>query len=154
MSNGTQPRLRTQPPKSGSQADALKRLEQLDGWTEEPAKAAADAIGATQAIHASSAIRPSNAAEDAQLAQAVEPAKPVQAVKAAKKTQPVQQYPWATAEQGWRPVMRQFNIRVTEDVYLRLKWLGETTYGSNMTQIAIEAITDRVTAMLKERGVK
>lgn len=155
MSNG-QPRLRTLPPKSASQAEALKRLDALDEWSEQPAKDVAAAIVASQPAQASSA---SSTAQPTQASQATQTAEPVKASKPAKKVQPAQpQYPWSTAgegaQAGGRPATRQFNIKVPEDIYLRLKWLGETTYGTNMTQIAIEALAERVASMLKERGIK
>lgn len=137
MSNGTasakQPKLRP-PPKltlepTASTEKTLERLEALKDWTEEPAKRAAAALG--EEDRAEPQPEPENAPEPREKA----------------KTQ----YPW---QQPGLEGTHLSNFKLDLRLFLKLKYLGETTYGSNMTKILTEALEPKVNKMLKERGIK
>lgn len=125
--NSGQPKIRTQPPSKSSQQDALARLEKLDAWTEEPSRDVAAAIGAEP--HAETPV-----------------VKPVAPRKGRGG-----EFPWQDVPEGSE---RQLNVKAPADLHLKLKWLGDTTYGTNMTQIIIDALQDVAKKMLKERGIK
>lgn len=146
MSNG-HPKLRTMPPKA-PESDALKRLQALETWTEEPAKAAAESIEPAQMAAGEGAAEASVAQEAKAASTARQASKASSASKASQKVET--EAPWGQAGEG----VRQLNIRIPDEVFVRLKWLGDTTYGTNMTQLAIQAISEKVEAMLKERGIK
>lgn len=61
------------------------------------------------------------------------------------------EFPWQTVPEGSE---RQLNVKVPADLHFKLKWLGDTTYGTNMTQIIIDALQDVAKKMLRERGIK
>lgn len=144
MSNG--PKLRTQPPKSSPNA-ALNRLAALDAWTEAPAKAAAQSLstqeegGAPESADAASdaikASEPSNASSHSKQS------------KVSKHAEP--SYPWEGIAEDQS---HQFNIKIPKALYMRLKWLGDTTYGTSMTQLAVQGLEAQAAKMLKERGIK
>lgn len=46
-----------------------------------------------------------------------------------------------------------FNFKLPAELAARLKYVGGSTYGQNMTSIVIEAVTERVNSMLKERNL-
>jgi hypothetical protein len=143
MSTG--PKLRTQPPKA-PQVDPLARLQALESWSEEPAKAQADALAANRSEGeglATPAMKPS---EHSQPSTATKPSDAAEPSKASKPS-----YPWDGVDDGQS---HQFNIKIPKALYLRLKWLGDTTYGTSMTQIAIQGLEARAAKMLKERGIK
>jgi hypothetical protein len=138
MSSGTasakQPKLRPPPkltpaPAPTTTAETLDRLGKLDEWTEEPARRAA------AALEGKGEETPQPAAENAPEAQ--ETAKP--------------EYPW---QQPGMEGTHLANFKLERRLFLKLKYLGETTYGSNMTKILSEALEPKVNKMLKERGIK
>lgn len=49
---------------------------------------------------------------------------------------------------------RMSTYRLPERVYLKLKWLGETTYGTNATKILCDILEPELNRMLKERGIE
>lgn len=131
MSNGNlskQPKLSSRPPALNT-TQTLERLEVLDEWSEQPAKIAADAISHEQ----------------------VSSPQPVKENKP-KKREIGERYPWddITDINTKQPLY----MRVPLSLYLKLKWLGDTTYGTDMTTITIEAVEAKVNKMLKERGIK
>lgn len=129
MSNGNlskQPKLSSRAPTLNT-AQTLERLEVLDEWSEQPAKTAADAISHEQVSS------PQPAKEN----------KP-------KKREIGESYPW---EEEVNSVVA-LHIKLPANLFAKLKFLGETTYGSNMTKIIIEALEPKVNKMLKERGIK
>ncbi|MGF6641811.1 hypothetical protein [Paraburkholderia sp. MM6662-R1] len=64
---------------------------------------------------------------------------------------PRQAYPW----EGATPRIKQtFNLRMPEDDYLKLKWLGDTQYGETMHSIALAAVCEAVNARLKALGIE
>lgn len=144
MSNG--PKLRTQPPKA-PQVDPLARLQALESWSEEPAKAQASALAKPEGEGAAiPAAQPSEASTPSTANDAAEPSKDSKQSKDSKPS-----YPWDGVDDGQS---HQFNIKIPKALYLRLKWLGDTTYGTSMTQIAIQGLEARAAKMLKERGIK
>jgi len=46
--------------------------------------------------------------------------------------------------------MHQCSIRLPREIYQKLKYLGETTYGESMNDIAMAAIEREVNRRLKE----
>ena len=130
MNNG-QPKLRTRPP-SGDQASTLARLERLNDWTEEPARAVAASIGAA----------PREAAPEAPEA-APGPAKP------ARKTSG--DHPWSDKPSDHYV---QMNVRIPADLYAKLRWLGSTTYDSSMTKIVTDSLQKTAKKMLGERNIQ
>lgn len=173
MSNG-KPALRGKP---GSRLD---RLSALDSWTEQPVvgeRAAVTVAGAGQGADTSSIPHDPNTgemrvpAETAreiesvitavdQLAQEVAPAPIALRKRGAppKHQQYVKQVqtnqggpkPWAVLEQLVQ--MQAVSYRLPRELYLQLKYLGDTTFGKSMNDIVVEAVEKEVDRRLRERG--
>jgi hypothetical protein len=115
----------------------LQRLEKLQSWTEEPARAVAESLG--QATEAAAAVEPPAAAQ--------EPAQPSVPIKRAGQGA----LPWDGVPED---VYRQFNVRLPAKLAMQLKWLGDTTFDTSMTKIVTESLHKTVKKMLAERGIK
>lgn len=169
MSNGKQPVLRSKP---GSRLD---RLAALDNWTEEPV--IGDRAAAGQG--ASEPATPHHA-DTGELRVPVETARQLESVMAgvdelASEISPApialrkrgappkhQRYaqqvqtnqggpkPWAVLEQ--LVPMQAVSYRLPRELYLQLKYLGDTTFGKSMNDIVVEAIEKEVDRRLRERG--
>ncbi len=129
MSNGNlnkQPKLSSKAP-TLNVPETLERLNALEEWSEQPARVAADAIKHEQVV------RPKSVKENAPK------------VKVGEGT-----YPWEDGVNGVVSV----NFKLPANLFAKLKYIAETTYGSNMTKIVIEALEPKVDKMLKERGIK
>lgn len=70
------------------------------------------------------------------------------AAKPAKAKKPAM--PWDAIDEA---AIQPFSARLNTRLFLKLKYLGETTYGTNMTKILHEALAEKVSVMLKERGI-
>lgn len=105
----------------------------MSDWTEEPAKKAAQALEPDKP--AAEASPPQEAAET--------PAVPQKSAS---------EYPWS--EQGDSKAKQPLYLRIPVPLYLKLKWLGDTTFGTDMTAIAVQALNDKVQSLLKERGIE
>ena len=117
---------------------ALDKLSALDGWSEQPA------------------VTASNALEDVKIQKTPnDPPKAEKPVRALKKEVEegvkAAKLPWDDASDR---LTINFMLRPSETLHAKLKYLGETTYGSSMHKIAIEAVEHAVEKMLKERGIK
>ncbi len=108
-----------------------ERLEKLDEWTEAPAKEVAASI-----------------------------AKPAESTAVAPKPEKKGKdtgYPWESVPAtgaSFLAAQKSVNFKIPMDLYLKLKWLGETTYLSDMTKIVTEALQEKTGKLLKERGIK
>lgn len=144
MSNGPQNKIRTLPPastKAGQGAkDALDRLRKLDEWTEEPVKDALDAL---------TPPKPAEAPQSAQTTTGVGEGASTQVATVGDHPTT----PWAVVIDRTRSATKPLNFKIPEELYLRLKWLSETTYGETMTSIIISALEEKTAEMLKSRGV-
>jgi hypothetical protein len=129
MSN-LQPKLRTLPPKSGQQS-ALDRLGKLSDWTEEPSRDTSAVIAPLET--------PPKPTEN--------PVSEIHTPTLAKESRT----PW-TINNAPPIAVRSMNFKLPIDLYQKLKWLSETTYGYNMTRILIEALEEKTTQMLKDSG--
>lgn len=113
------------------------RLAALENWTEEPTIVAFDALQTTNDII------------DADIPTHAE--KPAQALEnRAGQGDAEQVLPWANASDEKLAV---FMFKPSEALHLKLKFLGETTYGMTMQKIVVEAVEERVNALLKARGL-
>lgn len=138
-------KLRSQPPSRQSGQDALKRLDALKEWTEEPARSSAEAIGA-QPEEVKPELEPVSVVNSTP--------KPAQTPSKASKRSGVGDYPWQDASVVSSGLVKSMNFNIPMELYLKLKWLGDTTYNSNMTKIIIEALEEKTHKLLKERGIK
>lgn len=66
-------------------------------------------------------------------------------------TRVVKKVPWA--DDGQDGVV-SFNFKLPRALAVRLRYLGDTTYGASMTSIVVDAVTPVVAQMLKERGLE
>lgn len=127
--------------KKGS-LDAAQRLAALESWTAEPAQAVAERIGAA----------------------AVEEQKPEEVAPAARVTKrsgksPAAHEPAAGGDGEGLPWVgatgsHMTTYRIPTRIYLKLKWLGETTYGSSATKILCDVMEPAIDKMLKDRGIE
>lgn len=122
--NAKQPKLRSSPPPALNTTQSLARLETLKDWTEEPAKKAA------------AAISKEGQGDGQGNKEKIDPRVP--------------QYPWQAGQTG----STLASFKIPTQLFLKLKFLGDTTYGSNMTKILLEALEPKVEQMLKERGIE
>lgn len=76
------------------------------------------------------------------------PAKPKAAAVQAKKAL----MPWEDEAQMGGGAVKLCNFKLPMALYLKLKWLGDTTYDSNMTKIVLGAVEREIEKLLKERG--
>jgi hypothetical protein len=123
MKSGQPNKIRSMPPSMRSPEQAMADLDKLQEWTEQPAKDAASAIAPK--------------IED------------VAAVAA--QSPPAARYPWEDAP-GAVEAVKLVNFKIPIKLYLKLKYLGDTTYGSSMTQIFVTAMEKETDRLLKERG--
>jgi len=56
-------------------------------------------------------------------------------------------FPWEEPTQGVKLV----NFKIPMALYLKLKYLGDTTYGASMTSILIEALEAKTAELLRDR---
>lgn len=121
------------------QEEAKKRLQALDDWTAEPNQLPAHALPTTpEATQAPTS--PPEATEAPTLPPATE--KPP---KAPRK-------PWEAAN-GESEGLVSFNFKLPRSMALKLRYLGDTTYGETMTSILIKTLGPRLDKMLQERGL-
>lgn len=143
MSSTQQPKLRTRPPKLPDAAAAMRRLEALDEWTEQPARDAAAALGERKEAAKPAAV----------------PAKPktkptAKPKKAVEKKAEKQGAPWDVIEVKGGGSIQPCSFRLPMELYKQLIWLSGTTLGYNQTRIVKEALTEKIDKMLKERGIE
>lgn len=113
------------------------RLAALENWTEEPTMVAFDALQTT------------NDEIDANVPTHAE--KPALALENTVGQGAAEQVlPWANASEEKLSV---FMFKPSEALHLKLKFLGETTYGMTMQKIVVDAVEQRVAALLKARGL-
>ena len=122
MKSGPQNKIRSAPPMR-SPAEALAGLDKVQEWTEQPAKDAA------------SAITP--------VADAMAPVEP-------PKT-PEARFPWDEAAIGAPEAIKLVNFKIPMRLYLKLKYLGDTTYDSSMTKIVVSTLEKETDRLLKAR---
>lgn len=119
--------------KKRSPEDAAARLAALESWTAEPAQSVASKI---------------EVAPEPTVAKAVKKT----AKSSAKAAVPEGEggaMPWAEATGT-----HMTTYRLPSKIYLKLKWLGETTYGSSATKILCDAVEPAIDKMLRERGIE
>lgn len=122
MSRG--PALRSSPPIVRS------KLDKVEAWTEEPAKAAAEALAPA------------------------EPQKPVRAPKKAPQTKVVKA-PKVEPEAPWKQFMssqgarRLANFNLPTELDAKLTWAAHKTYGTRTT-VLVKALTEFIDRLVKE----
>ena len=121
------------------QEEAKKRLQALDDWTAEPNKVPAHALPTTPEATQAPTSAP-NIAEAP--APTPAPEKPPQAPRK----------PWE-ATNGEAEGLVSFNFKLPRTMALKLRYLGDTTYGETMTSLLIKALGPRLDEMLHERGL-
>jgi hypothetical protein len=126
MSNGQ--KLTLKPVRTQHDID---RLEKLDGWTEQPARDQAAALIPQPEPTETAAVTP-------------EPK------KKGKDTAKPWEIGVGAAESAGKG-QKSVNFKLPMELYLKLRWLGETTYGMDMTKITIEALTAHTDKMIKAR---
>ena len=122
MKSGPQNKIRSAPPMR-TPAEALAGLDKVQEWTEQPAKEAASAISPTAEAIASA-----------------EPEKPAAAL-----------FPWDESAIGAPEAVKLVNFKIPMRLYLKLKYLGDTTYDSSMTKIVVSTLEKETTRLLQER---
>lgn len=121
------------------QEEAKKRLQALDDWTAEPNKLPAHALPTTPEATQAPTSAP-KAAEEPTTSHATE--KPPEAPRK----------PWEAAN-GESEGLVSFNFKLPRTMALKLRYLGDTTYGETMTSILIKTLGPRLDEMLHERGL-
>ena len=106
-----------------SPAEALAGLDKVQAWTEQPAKDAASAI-----------------------APAVKAMAPVEPTKT-----PEARFPWDEAAIGAPEAVKLVNFKIPMRLYLKLKYLGDTTYDSSMTKIVVSTLEKETDRLLQAR---
>lgn len=123
MSTG--PQLKSRPLLSVSASDAKERLAALENWTEEPARAQAGDMG-LQAMEKPGEVKP---VLGRQLTLA----------------------PWHD------PVMPELThpvtFRIPRELYLQLRYLGDTTKGEKQITIVVKALETEIEKRLRERNI-
>ena len=122
MKSGPQNKIRSAPPIRSS-AEALAGLDKVREWTEQPAKDAASAI--TPAVEVIAPVEPPKAAEA--------------------------RFPWDEAATGVPEAVKLVNFKIPMRLYLKLKYLGDTTYDSSMTKIVVSTLEKETDRLLKAR---
>lgn len=113
------------------------RLASLENWTEEPTL---DAFDALQPIIDETDAHISTTTEKPALARENTVGEGIAEVV----------LPWVGASDEKLVV---FMFKPSEALHLKLKFLGETTYGMTMQKIVVDAVEQRVAALLKARGL-
>lgn len=126
----------------------MARLEKLDMWTEEPAKDVAKALSDPPA-----AEKPATEGEPSPTPATTPVAAPAPRKTPGKggKSGSNGAKPWLMGEELAPGAAKAFQVRLPAELFLQLKWLGETTYGSSMNSICIEAIRHEVHKLVRER---
>lgn len=122
MKSGPQNKIRSAPP-TRSAAEALAGLEKVQDWTEQPAKDAASAIASSIGVVVTET-----------------PLEP-----------PVARFPWDDALMGSAESVKLVNFKIPMRLYLKLKYLGDTTYDSSMTKIVVSTLEHEIERLLKDR---
>lgn len=138
MKNGSQqtaskPVISARPPMRSSAA-ILEDLEKVTAITEAPSRAAAEALGQVEEGAAPVAQSEPEASKPAKAKSKAKPPMPWDELEGAKMTQ-------------------QMNFKLPVTLVAKLKFLGETTYGENMTSLLKKALEEFTDKMLKERGL-
>lgn len=123
MKTGPQNKIRAMPPMVRSAAQTLADLEKVQTWTEQPAKDAANAIGPETESVAPAVMQ-----------------KPVAA-----------RFPWEDATSGVAEAVKLVNFKIPMRLYLKLKFLGDTTYDSSMTKIVVSTLEKETDRLLQAR---
>lgn len=122
MKSGLQNKIRSAPP-IRSAAEALAGLEKVQDWTEQPAKDAASAIAPSiDTVVTQTPLEP-----------------------------PVSLFPWDDALMGSAESVKLVNFKIPMRLYLKLKYLGDTTYDSSMTKIVVSTLEREIEQRLKDR---
>lgn len=129
MSAGTPSKLSVKPPKP-PQNSALERLEALNDWTEEPARDAASCL----------VEKPS-----------AKPTESLQVERKVTKAGKGSANPWEAVEGAKQTATKSVNYKIPIEIYQKLKWLGGTTFGMDMTGIVVEALQEKIDKMIKAR---
>lgn len=140
--------------KNGSpQLRSAKRsaLQALDQWSEVPAVDSAKAVAQQNTISEPSLAPPLAAT-------AVTPAHrgPGRPPKRLQDTQQTldPNRPWAIAAFSQQmPPLKSTTFRLPNELYLKLKWIGDTTFNQSMTDVVIAALEKEVALRLQERGI-
>jgi hypothetical protein len=122
MKSGPQNKIRSMPP-IRNPAEALAGLDKVQEWTEQPAKDAASAISPK-----------------------VQPIAPTEAPNA-----PGARFPWDEAFISAPEAVKLVNFKIPMKLYLKLKYLGDTTYDSSMTKIVVSTLEKETDRLLKAR---
>ncbi len=109
----------------------LKRLAELDEWTTLPEQGRAEL---TQA--------PGGPQEPANEGQGPEAAAGVPELATGPKM------PWEDVAPG---MTKPYSIILPAEIYLKVKWIGETTYDSSMRQFVLSALRRAIDEEFKER---
>lgn len=121
MKSGPQNKIRSMPPMRNP-AEVLAGLDKVREWTEQPAKDAASAISpAVEAI-------------------------PIESSKASAA-----RFPWDEPASSTLEAVKLVNFKIPMRLYLKLKFLGDTTYDSSMTKIVVATLEKETERLLKER---
>lgn len=137
MSKQAQPALNSRRPDVMNSLSATEKLRKLDNWTTEPTVTALEAIQLTQIADAPNDINLE-----------LKPALALKKELEGHDSNP--DLPWHNASEDKLAV---FMFKPSEVLHLKLKFLGETTYGMTMQKIIVEAVEERVAALLKARGI-
>jgi len=122
MKSGPQNKIRSAPPMR-SPAEALAGLDKVQEWTEQPAKDAASAISPTVDPYVT-----------------VDPPKPS-----------ATRFPWDEPSGSRSEAVKLVNFKIPMRLYLKLKYLGDTTYDSSMTRIVVSTLEKETERLLQER---
>lgn len=116
----------------------LERLQSLDEWTTKPEQGRATALGAPEPPTA-----PAN-----------DPVAPVPSPKLTKAPDASH-----AAVEGARPrdsvsenELQAYHVMIPKRLHLKLKWIGDTTYGISMRQFILAALEEAAERALKERA--
>ena len=112
------------PPVHRNSEQVLDDLAKLQEWTEQPVKDAVSAI--TPAVQLT--------------------ANPAEAFKP-----PAARFPWEESSISAPEAVKLVNFKIPMRLYLKLKYLGDTTYDSSMTKIVVSTLEKETDRLLKER---
>lgn len=136
--------------KNGSlQLRSAKRsaLQALDQWSEVPAVDSAKAVAEQNTISepslAATAVTPAHRG----------PGRPPKRLHDTQQTLDPNR-PWAIAAFSQQmPPLKSTTFRLPNELYLKLKWIGDTTFNQSMTDVVIAALEKEVALRLQERGI-
>lgn len=139
--------------KNGSpQLRSAKRsaLQALDQWSEVPAVDSAKAVAQQSAVSEPS---PEPLAATAVTPAYRGPGRPPKRLYDTQETLDPNR-PWAIAAFSQQmPPLKSTTFRLPNELYLKLKWIGDTTFNQSMTDVVIAALEKEVALRLQERGI-